>query len=78
MPLLDGIDLIRRLRSDVRTASVPIILMTASGVKDLHSRAMEAGANEFLLKPFGPQDLLARLRCHWQMNNFPTYPDLTQ
>ena len=52
MPLLDGIGLARRLRSDPRMASVPIILMTASRAADLFSRGLEAGVNEFLFKPF--------------------------
>ena len=75
MPLLDGIGLARRLRGDARTASVPIILMTASGAKDLPARGLEAGANEFLFKPFRPLELLARLRHHWKMGDFPDHPD---
>ena len=74
MPLLDGISLARRLRRDVRTASVPIILMTASSAGDLLARGLEAGINEFLLKPIRPQELLARLRCHWSLDHFPDHP----
>ncbi len=75
MPLLDGIGLARRLRSDARMASVPIILMTASSAKDLLARGLEAGADDFLFKPFRPTELLARLRCHWRMDDFPDHPN---
>ncbi len=75
MPLLDGIDLVQRLRGNSRTASVPIILMTASNTGDLLTRGFEAGTNEFLFKPFRPLELLARLRCHWPPDNLPYYPD---
>ena len=75
MPLLDGIGLARRLRADSRTANVPIILMTASGASDLPTLGLEAGTTEFLLKPFRPQELLARLRCHWSLTDFPSHPD---
>ncbi len=75
LPLLDGIGLARRLRGDAHTASVPIILMTASSAKDLPARGLEAGVNEFLFKPFRPLELLARLRCHWRMGDFPNHPD---
>ena len=75
MPLLDGIGLARQLRADPHTAGVPIILMTASKAGELSALGLEAGINEFLLKPFRPQELLARLRCHWPLDHFPDHPD---
>ena len=63
MPLLDGLGLARRLRADPRTASVPIILLTASHRKEMLQQGLEAGMDDFLLKPFHPLELLARLRC---------------
>ena len=71
MPLLDGIGLVRRLRADLRTASVPIILMTASKAGELPALGLEAGATEFLHKPFRLHELLTRLRCHWSRDDFP-------
>ena len=76
MPLLGGNGLARQLRENSRTATVPIILMTASKTKDLLSRGLEAGINEFLLKPFRPLELLAKLRCHWRLGDFPDHPGL--
>ena len=75
MPLLDGIGLARRLRADLRTASVPIILMTASKAGELPALGLEAGATEFLHKPFRLHELLTRLRCHWSLDDFPDHPD---
>ena len=63
MPILDGIDLTRRLRANPGTASVPIILMTASHQKDLLFQGLEAGSDDFLIKPFHPLELISRLRC---------------
>ncbi len=76
MPLLDGIGLARQVRKDARTAGVPIILMTASSTRDLLPRGLEAGVNEVLLKPFRPLELLARLRRHWRLADFPRHPGL--
>lgn len=61
---LDGVSLVRRLRGDVRTASVPIILLTANTEQALRLQALEAGADDFLLKPFNSPELLTRLRTH--------------
>ena len=78
LPLLDGIGLARRLRSNPRTASVPIILMTASRAVDLPARGLEADVNEFLFKPLRPLELLACLRCHWRPEDFPNHPDFVR
>ena len=67
MPLLDGLGLTHRLRADARTASLPIILMTANNQRERLLQALEAGVDDFLLKPFHPLELLARLRCQRRM-----------
>ena len=67
MPALDGLGLLRRLRGDERTASVPVILLTADNRKETLFQALEAGLDDFLLKPFHPFELLARLRCQRRM-----------
>ena len=67
MPLLNGLDLTRRLRADPRTAGMPIVLMTASNQKEVLLAGLEAGMDEFLVKPFHPEELLARLRCQRRM-----------
>ena len=74
MPVLDGIGLAQRLRADARTAGVPLILMTASNKQDLSALGLEAGTAELLRKPFHPQELLDRLRCHRRPDDFPLHP----
>ena len=67
MPLLDGLGLTRRLRTDPRTAGVPIVLMTASNRPEMLLAGREVGMDDFLVKPFHPLKLLARLRCQRRM-----------
>ena len=67
MPRLDGLGLLRRLRADTRTASVPFILMTSDNQRELLFQGLEAGLDEFMVKPFHPLELLARLRCQRRM-----------
>lgn len=62
LPDLDGISLTRKLRANAGTAITPIILLTASNKVEMLLEGLEAGADDFLLKPFRPQELLARLR----------------
>ncbi len=61
MPGVDGVGLTRWLRANARTATVPIILLSADNQMDTLRRCMEAGADDFLLKPFRPREVLARL-----------------
>lgn len=62
MPGLDGIELTRRLRAQFHTAAVPILLLSANNRPTIILQALEANADDFLLKPFRPQELLARTR----------------
>jgi two-component system, OmpR family, phosphate regulon response regulator PhoB len=62
MPGLEGAELCRRLRSDERTATLPIVLLTARAAEaDIHE-GLEAGANAFLTKPFDIGELDQVLR----------------
>ena len=61
MPGVDGIGLVRWLRANARTATVPIILLSADNQMDTLRHGLEAGADDFLLKPFRPDEVLARL-----------------
>ena len=57
MPKLDGIQAIRRLKSDARTRKVPVILLTGYPYRAIEQGALEAGADAFLTKPCLPEDL---------------------
>jgi len=62
MPGLDGYEVCRSLRSDHDLAFQPfVIMLTGSGQDADRDRALEAGVNEFMTKPFSPSKLLARL-----------------
>jgi DNA-binding response OmpR family regulator len=57
MPKLTGLELVRRLRDSESTKTLPIVLLTArAGDKDVEL-GLEAGADEYITKPFSPQDL---------------------
>ena len=62
MPGLGGIELTRRLRAQAHTATVPILLFSANNRLPTLLEGLDVGADDFLLKPFRPTELLARLR----------------
>lgn len=60
MPILSGLDVLARIRSNERLKHLPCIILTAAGQEAQHQKAMELGATEFLTKPFSPKKLYAR------------------
>ena len=62
MPKLDGIEVCQRLRLQPEHAGLPILLLTALDRTEDKARGLEAGANDFLSKPFDESELSARLR----------------
>jgi class 3 adenylate cyclase len=62
MPGIDGIEVCQRLRRDPEHAGLPILLLTALDRPEDKARGLEAGANDFLSKPFDEIELAARLR----------------
>jgi CheY-like chemotaxis protein len=63
MPVMDGVELIRRLRADPSTAELPILAITADASELTERRARQAGAAEFLTKPIDLPALINRLRA---------------
>lgn len=61
LPLLDGFSVCRQLKGEPTTASTRIIMLTALGQRTDRERAMEAGADHYLSKPFDEDELLALL-----------------
>jgi len=62
VPGLDGIELCRRLRADERTRNVPVLAVTGYDDRRYPDRAMQAGANHVLIKPFEADVLVAETR----------------
>jgi DNA-binding response OmpR family regulator len=60
MPGLDGCEVTRRLRAEEATKDVPIMVVTAFSEDAQATRALEAGADAYMSKPFRPRDLLAK------------------
>ncbi len=61
MPRLDGFEVLSRMKGDSAVSHIPVIMLTAQkGEKDIVS-ALERGADDYLVKPFIPEELLARL-----------------
>jgi DNA-binding response OmpR family regulator len=58
MPGLDGVEVCRRLRADARFSTTPIVMLTAATQPEDVRRGLEAGASEYLTKPFSPVRLL--------------------
>lgn len=61
MPVMDGHEVLRRLRSTEATASIPVIMLTARKQESDILGALELGARDYLVKPFIPEELIARL-----------------
>ncbi len=63
LPYVSGIEICRRLRRNPETRDLPIILLTARGEEDDRIRGLEAGADDYVVKPFSPSELVARVRA---------------
>jgi diguanylate cyclase (GGDEF)-like protein len=64
MPVMDGFTAYGELRKDPRTRDIPIVFLTALQDEEEELRALEAGATDFIRKPFHPGHVLARIRNH--------------
>jgi diguanylate cyclase (GGDEF)-like protein len=66
MPRLDGFELCRRVRAHPALQFTPIIFVTRRGDLEQRVRGLEVGGNDYIAKPFEPQELVARVRSHLQ------------
>ena len=64
LPHVDGLQLVALLRRQPAWAPVPVLMLTAKAQEHDVSRALAAGATDYIVKPFQPQDLLARVCSH--------------
>jgi two-component system phosphate regulon response regulator PhoB len=63
LPYISGIEICRRLRRDPETRDLPVILLTARGEEDDRIRGLDSGADDYVVKPFSPSELIARVRA---------------
>jgi two-component system phosphate regulon response regulator PhoB len=63
LPLMSGIEVCRQLRRQTSTANLPIIMLTARGEEGDRVRGLDAGADDYVSKPFSPTELVARIRA---------------
>ena len=68
MPGLDGFGLLKALRDDPKTTSIPVVMLSARAGEEARSEGMEAGADDYLVKPFTARELLARVSSHVSMH----------
>ncbi|WP_431884988.1 SpoIIE family protein phosphatase [Micromonospora wenchangensis] len=64
MPGLDGLELVAALRAEPRTMGVPVLLLSARAGGEAAVEGLEAGADDYLVKPFSAEELLARVRAN--------------
>ncbi len=62
MPLMDGIELCRRLKADLATSHIPVVMLTARGAEEHEIEGLESGADDYITKPFSVAVLKARVR----------------
>jgi PAS domain S-box-containing protein len=67
MPELDGFGLVRELRSNPETRTIPIILLSARAGEESRVEGLDAGADDYLVKPFSARELIARVQTHLQL-----------
>jgi len=70
MPDLGGFELLRAIRADSALAATPVILLSARAGEDSTLEGIRAGANDYLIKPFGARELLARVDAQIQRKRF--------
>jgi len=67
MPDLDGYGLLRELRADPNTRDLPVILLSARAGEDARIEGLDAGADDYLTKPFAARELVARINANLEM-----------
>ncbi|HHY20531.1 MAG TPA: response regulator transcription factor [Bacilli bacterium] len=75
LPEIDGLEVCRVLKSDIKTKWIPIIMLTALGDEIDKIVGLELGADDYITKPFSPRELVARVRAVLRRVNEQTEPE---
>jgi signal transduction histidine kinase len=68
MPGLDGLGLLRALRADARTSTIPVLVLSARGAEDSRIEGLAAGATDYLVKPFSGRELEAKVHSQIELS----------
>lgn len=78
LPGISGVDLAAKLRQSNRTKDVPIIMLTARGEEESKIKGLDAGADDYITKPFSTQELIARIRAVLRRTGANTTEDVIE
>ncbi len=78
LPGVDGLEVCRKLRTDPKTASVAIIMLTAKADEVDRIVGLEMGADDYMVKPFSPRELVARVKAVLRRGQSQDLPSVTQ
>jgi signal transduction histidine kinase len=67
MPRMDGVELLRTLRAEPETRDIPVIMLSARAGEEARVEGLQAGANDYLIKPFTARELLARVQSQLEL-----------
>ncbi|MDE2285692.1 MAG: response regulator, partial [Hyphomicrobiales bacterium] len=67
MPGLDGLELLRQIRADASLSDIPVILLSARAGEESRIEGLEAGADDYLVKPFSARELVARVKSNLEL-----------
>jgi len=76
LPKIDGLEILRRIRSDERTKSVPVVVLTSSNEEKDRVESYKFGVNSYIVKPVNFDDFarsVAEIGCYWLLMNKPPY-----
>ena len=74
LPRMSGLELCRRLRADSATANIPVIVVTAKGAEVDRILGLEMGADDYVVKPFSPREVVARVKALLRRAHAATEP----
>lgn len=78
LPLVSGIEVCRRIRRSPETRSLPVVILTARGEESDRVRGLDSGADDYVVKPFSPSELVARVRAVMRRAQPNTAQDVLQ
>lgn len=78
LPGLDGVELLKKIRTDSRLADLPIIMATAKGAEYDKVQSLDLGADDYIVKPFGIMELISRIKAVLRRYKAPEVQKLLQ